>query len=150
MPEGVGYSANNVQTRSTPAVRVEPRTNVDTSTAVQTRGESFKDRVDIEVGARQQQAPANPSRSTYEQIGQAQVRSEARGEEQRAVEQLQQRQALSSQRDAQGSRSSLESIESRSADRAPSQSAGNERPSSDALAARIQQQSFTSPEKSRY
>ncbi len=150
MPEGVGYSASSVQTRSTPAARVEPQTNVDTSTAVQKRGESFKDRVDIEVGVRQQQAPANTTRSTYEQIGQSQTRSDARGLEQRAVEQLQQRQALSAQRDAQGSKASLESSEARRADRAQSQSAGTERPTNDALAVRIQQQSFTSAEKSRY
>ena len=155
MPEGVGYSSNTVQTRSTPATRVEPRTNVDTSTAVQTRGDSFKDRVDIEVGARQQ-APVNPNRSTYEQIGQSQIRSEARVTEQRAVEQLQQRQALSTQRDNPVSRASLETRESRTADRTQTQPAAQrsersaERPTNDVLAVRIQQQSFTSAEKSRY
>ena len=155
MPEGVGYSSNTVQTRSTPASRVEPRTNVDTSTAVQTRGDSFKDRVDIEVGARQQ-APVNPNRSTYEQIGQSQIRSEARVAEQRAVEQLQQRQVLSSQRDSSASRASLETRESRAAERTQTEPAAQrnersaERPTSDALAVRVQQQTFTSAEKSRY
>ena len=156
MPEGVGYSSSTVQTRSTPATRVEPRTNVDTSTAVQTRGDSFKDRVDIEVGARQQ-APVNPNRSTYEQIGQSQIRSEARVTEQRAVEQLQQRQSLSTQRDNPVSRASLETRESRAAERTQTQPAAAqrsertaERPTSDALAVRVQQQSFTSAEKSRY
>ena len=154
MPEGVGYSSNIVQTRATPAARVEPKTNVDTSTAVQNRVESFKDKVDVEIGARQQ-APVNPGRSTYEQIGQSQIRSEARVTEQRAVEQLQQRQALSTQRDSQAVRSTSEA---RSAQRNESQPAANqrasertiERPTSDALAARVQQQSFTSTEKSRY
>jgi hypothetical protein len=153
MPEGVGYSPNSVQTRSNPASRVEPRTNVDTSTAVQTSADSFKDRVDIEVGARQQ-APVNPNRSTYEQIGQTQIRAEARVTEQRAVEQLQQRQALSTQRDNPVSRASLES---RAAERTQTQPAATqrsertaERPTSDALAVRVQQQSFISAEKSGY
>ena len=153
MPEGVGYSSNTVQTRSTPATRVEPRTNVDTSTAVQTRGDSFKDRVDIEVGARQQ-APVNPNRSTYEQIGQSQIRSEARVTEQRAVEQLQQRQALSTQRDSQVSRASVASSDKSRAETSQRQPAvaerAAERPTNDALAQRVQQQSFTSAEKSRY
>ena len=153
MPEGVGYSANSVQTRSTPAPRVEVKTNVDTSSAVQNSAESFKDKVDVEIGARQQ-APVTTNRSTYEQIGQSQIRSEDRVTEQRAVEQLQQRQALSTQRDSQVSRASVASSDNSRAETSQRQPAvaerAAERPTNDALAQRVQQQSFTSAEKSRY
>lgn len=152
MPEGVGYSSNSVQTRTATAPKVEAKTNVESS-AVQNRAESFKDKVDVEIGARQQ-APMNPNRSTYEQIGQSQIKAQARGAEQRQVEQLQQRQALSAQRDSQPSRASVEAGDVRRAERSQRQPVvterATERPTSDALAVRVQQQSFTRAEKSSY
>jgi hypothetical protein len=117
---------------------------------VQTRGDAFKDKVEIELSARQQQTPVNTGRSTYEQIGQSRIKAEARSAEQKAVEQLQQRQTLSTQRDDQVTRASVEPSADRLEDRAQRQQTPNDRSTSDALAVRVQQQSFTSAEKSSY
>ena len=150
MPEGVGYSSNSVQTRATPAAKVEARAPVDAPNVVQTRGDAFKDKVEIELSARQQQTPVNTGRSTYEQIGQSRIKVEARAAEQKAVEQLRQRQTLSTQRDDQVTRASVEANADRREDRAQRQQTPNDRSTSDALAVRVQQQSFTSAEKSSY
>jgi hypothetical protein len=155
MPEGVGYGSNNIQTRSTVAARSEVKADATVARNTQRSNETARGRVDVEINARQR-PQVNVDRSSYEQIGQTQLRAEARGVEQRAVEQLQQRRALTSQRDQQVSRASIATSETRPderAARAPSAPAGSvptERTTNDALAVRVQQQSFSSAEKPTY